>query len=119
MELKERLEKEAEFIIAEAKGFKTESKEYHEHITNAAILIDKINEIKKIEQQEQKDKELAATERKQNIWKNAITIGGIVLPLTVSLWAAMKSFAFDNEGKIFTSTLGKGAITNLFPKMKW
>lgn len=119
MDLKERLEKETEFILSEAKDHEPESPEYKAHVANAAVLIDKINDIEKLEQQKKKDEETAATEKKQNVWKNAISIGGVVLPVAVSIWAAVRSFAFDNEGKIFTSTIGKGAITNLFPKMKW
>lgn len=56
-----------------------------------------------------------AEERKDRIVKNCISVGGIVLPIIVTIWGTYKSFEFEKEGSI-TTIMGRGFISKLIPK---
>lgn len=58
---------------------------------------------------------LAEDERKDRKIKNCITVGGIVLPIIVTIWGTYKTFEFEREGTV-TTILGRGFFGKLLPK---
>ena len=54
-------------------------------------------------------------DRKDRRVKNGIAIGGIVLPLAVTIWGTFKTFRFEETGTI-TTMMGRGFINKLIPK---
>ena len=95
-------------------------------VDEVAKLFDKAIEIEKIEI-EAKDKaksreieeklKLAQIEedRKDRRVKNGIALGGIVLPLAVTIWGTFKTLKFEEEGTV-TTMMGRGFINKLIPK---
>ena len=45
-------------------------------------------------------------DRKDRIVRNSIAAGGVVLPLAVTIWGALKSWQFEKEG-VVTSSMGR------------
>ena len=95
-------------------------------VDEVAKLFDKAIEIEKIEiEAKEKDKarEIEANlkraqmeeDRKDRRVKNGIAIGGIVLPLAVTIWGTFKSLKFEEEGTV-TTIMGRGFINKLIPK---
>jgi hypothetical protein len=81
---------------------------------------DKIrNELIKLEQSTM-DVELKRTqievENKRDTVRNLITIGTFVVSTSLSLYAISKTFRFDQESTV-TSTLGRGILNSVIPKM--
>ena len=89
-------------------------------------LFDKAIEIEKIEieaKDKAKAREIEASlkhaqmeeDRKDRRFKNGIAIGGIVLPLAVTIWGTFKTLKFEEEGTV-TTIMGRGFINKLIPK---
>ena len=83
-------------------------------------------EIKKIEieaDERAKAREIEASlkmaqmeeDRKDRRFKNGIAVGGIVLPLAVTIWGTFKTLKFEEEGTV-TTMMGRGFINKLIPK---
>ena len=95
-------------------------------VDEVAKLFDKAIEIEKIEI-EAKDKAKAREieeslkraqmeeDRKDRRVKNGIAVGGIVLPLAVTIWGTFKTLKFEEEGTV-TTIMGRGFINKLIPK---
>ena len=95
-------------------------------VDEVAKLFDKAIEIEKIEieaKDKAKSREIEASlkraqmeeDRKDRRVKNGIAIGGIVLPLAVTIWGTFKTFRFEETGTI-TTIMGRGFINKLIPK---
>ena len=95
-------------------------------VDEVAKLFDKAIEIEKIEiEAKDKDKarEIEASlkraqmeeDRKDRRFKNGIALGGIVLPLAVTIWGTLKTLKFEEEGTV-TTMMGRGFINKLIPK---
>ena len=89
-------------------------------------LFDKAIEIEKIEieaKDKAKSREIEASlkraqmeeDRKDRRVKNGIALGGIVLPLAVTIWGTFKTLKFEEEGTV-TTMMGRGFINKLIPK---
>ena len=89
-------------------------------------LFDKAIEIEKIEieaKEKAKAREIEASlkraqmeeDRKDRRFKNGIAVGGIVLPLAVTMWGTFKTLKFEEEGTV-TTIMGRGFINKLIPK---
>ena len=101
--------------------------EIHQTTVNeVAKLFDKAIEIEKIEieaKEKAKSREIEASlkkaqmeeDRKDRKLKNGIAIGGIVLPLAVTIWGTFKTLKFEEEGTV-TTMMGRGFINKLIPK---
>ena len=63
---------------------------------------------------EQKEKQMEE-DRKDRLVKNGISIGGIVLPVAVTIWGTLKSLKFEEKGTV-TTIMGRGFINKLLPK---
>ena len=95
-------------------------------VDQVAKLFDKAIEIEKIEieaKERAKAREIEASlkraqmeeDRKDRRVKNGIAIGGIVLPLAVTIWGTFKTLKFEEEGTV-TTMMGRGFINKLIPK---
>lgn len=89
-------------------------------LLDRAIEIDKFNaEVKEKEENRDFDTQLRLTqakdEKRDRIVKNAIAIGGILIPTIVTIWGTLASFKFEEEGSIST-IMGRGFINKLLPK---
>ena len=95
-------------------------------VDEVAKLFDKAIEIEKLEmeaKEREKAREIEASlkraqmeeDRKDRRVKNGIAIGGIVLPLVVTIWGTFKTFRFEETGTI-TTMMGRGFINKLIPK---
>ncbi len=95
-------------------------------VDELAKLFDKAIEIEKIEveaKERDKAREIEASlkraqmeeDRKDRRVKNGIAVGGIVLPLAVTIWGTFKTLKFEEEGTV-TTMMGRGFINKLIPK---
>lgn len=89
-------------------------------LVDRAIELEKINieQETKIENQEfDRDFKLKQMERdqKNQLIGNAIAVGGIIIPVVVTIWGTLKSFEFEKEGTI-TTIMGRGFINKLLPR---
>lgn len=95
-------------------------------VDELAKLFDKAIEIEKIEveaKERDRAREIEANLKKQQMEedrkdrrvKNGIAIGGIVLPLAVTIWGTFKTFRFEETGTV-TTMMGRGFINKLIPK---
>lgn len=95
-------------------------------VDEVAKLFDKAIEIEKLEieaKEREKAREIEASlkraqieeDRKDRRVKNGIAIGGIVLPLAVTVWGTFKTFRFEETGTV-TTIMGRGFINKLIPK---
>ena len=95
-------------------------------VDEVAKLFDKAIEIEKIEveaKDKAKSREIEASlkraqmeeDRKDRRFKNGIALGGIVLPLAVTIWGTFKTLKFEEEGTV-TTIMGRGFINKLIPK---
>ena len=95
-------------------------------VDEVAKLFDKAIEIEKLEmeaKEREKAREIEASlkraqmeeDRKDRRVKNGIAIGGIVLPLAVTIWGTFKTFRFEETGTV-TTMMGRGFINKLIPK---
>lgn len=95
-------------------------------VDEIAKLFDKAIEIEKIEieaKERAKAREIEESlkraqmeeDRKDRRVKNGIAIGGIVIPLAVTVWGTVKTLKFEEEGTV-TTMMGRGFINKLIPK---
>ena len=95
-------------------------------VDEVAKLFDKAIEIEKLEmeaKEREKAREIEASlkraqmeeDRKDRRVKNGIALGGIVLPLAVTIWGTFKTLKFEEEGTV-TTMMGRGFINKLIPK---
>lgn len=95
-------------------------------VDEVAKLFDKAIEIEKLEieaKEREKAREIEASlkraqmeeDRKDRRVKNGIALGGIVLPLVVTIWGTFKTLKFEEEGTV-TTMMGRGFINKLIPK---
>ena len=95
-------------------------------VDELAKLFDKAIEIEKIEveaKERDKAREIEASlkraqmeeDRKDRRVKNGIAVGGIVLPLAVTIWGTFITLQFEESGTI-TTMMGRGFINKLIPK---
>lgn len=91
------------------------SKEYTAAVDSVTKLMDRAIEIEKLETSGTHNEKQMDEERKARIVKNCIDIGSVVLPLTVTVWGALVSLKFEEEGTI-TTTIGRKTLDKLFKR---
>ena len=72
-------------------------------------------ENKKVEIESKQKEQQMEEEKKDRLVKNCISIGGIVLPVAVTIWGTLKSLKFEESGTV-TTIMGRGFINKLLPK---
>ena len=127
--IKEQLDKEISSELDVLDGLEVESETYKITVDCVSKLIDKLNDMEKIdlekrkqelnEQIEQnkncKEKELNEYNKKDRLISHAISIGSIVIPIFVTIWGTYKTFEFEKTGTV-TTIMGRGFINKLIPK---
>lgn len=91
------------------------SEEYGAAVNNVTKLMDRAIEIEKLEKSEAQNERQFKEDRKSRVVKNCIDVGSIVLPLTVTVWGALVSLKFEEEGTI-TTTIGRKTLDKLFKR---
>lgn len=128
-EIKEKLDEEIVSLLDILKETDSDSEEYKRILDDASKLIDKRNEIDKIELEyskyklsettEQnkvdKEKELNEFNKKNQIITHAISIGSIIVPVLITVWGTYKTLKFEETGTV-TTIMGRGFINKLIPK---
>ena len=131
--LKELLDKEiqSEFEILDGTEFGSDA--YKVGVEGLTKLIDRAIELEKVEndvheKSENREHELKKLEldnkikreqleenRKDQLYKNGITIASVVLPAMITIWGTIKTLKFEEEGTV-TTIIGRGFINKLIPK---
>lgn len=114
MSMKQLLRDEIESELGELGKLELGSDEYRKTVEGVTKLIDKTIEIDRVEMEsdEQYEKRKIETqlklqqmedEKKDRRVKNIISGAGVLLPLGVTIWGALKSWEFEKEGTVTTS----------------
>ena len=111
---------EAEFEALDKLNFGSE--EHKVAVDGLTKLVDRAIELEKIaNERADKEKEIEmkaqqmADENKDRLFRNGITIAGIVVPSVITIWGTLKSFKFEETGTV-TTIIGRGFINKLLPK---
>ena len=89
--------------------------EHAKAVSSLCQLVDRAIEMEKVTTSAAQAEQQMKEERKSRIVKSLIDVGGIVLPLAVTVWGAKVSFKFEENGTI-TSAAGRQFIQKLFKK---
>lgn len=89
------------------------TKEYTAAVDSMTKLMDRAIEIEKLEASETQTEKQMKEEHKARLIRNLIDIGGIVLPLAVTLWGVKASLYFENENTV-TTTVGRKFMDKMF-----
>ena len=89
------------------------TKEYAEAVDSVTKLMDRAIEIGKLEESENRNEKQIKEERKSRIVRNLIDVGGIVLPLAVTLWGGKASLYFEDSNTV-TTTVGRKFMDRMF-----
>ena len=128
-EIKTKLDKEIESELDALDDMEVGSEAYKITVDTVSKLIDKRNEIIKIDLERMKqysseqreternnrEKELDEHNKKNQLITHAITIGSIVIPVFVTIWGTYKTLKFEETGTV-TTIMGRGFINKLIPK---
>lgn len=115
MDMKTKLSEEIGSRFNDLGQLDPSSKEYLTAVDGVTKLMDRAIEIDKIEKAEIYNEKQLKEERKSRLVKNCIDVGSIILPLTVTVWGALVSLKFEEEGSI-TTTVGRKTLDKLFKR---
>lgn len=115
MSTKEMLHEEIETVSKRMKELEIGSPEYEASAKTWAMLMDRAIEIEKDESDRTLKKNQVEVEHNDRLVQHGISIGGIVLPLLVTIWGTLKSFKFEETGTV-TTIMGRGFINKLLPR---
>lgn len=108
--------------ITEIDRLEVGSEQYKVAVDGVCKLIDKSVEVRKIRvsKLDRDDERIIKLEQMKNDKKERkiqmfINIGGIIIPVIVTVWGTFKTFEFEREGTV-TTILGRKFIQNLFKK---
>ena len=128
-EIKDKLDSEISSELDKLASMDLGTDEYKNAVESLSKLIDKQNEIDKIDLEKakqqlseyvetkkiEKQKELDEYNKKDQLIKNIISIGSIVIPVFVTVWGTYKTLKFEETGTV-TTIMGRGFINKLLPK---
>lgn len=128
-EIKEKLDSEINSKLGQLSSLSLGSNEYKIAVEDLSRLIDKQNDIEKIDLERKKhelsdyvetvkinkQKELDEYNKKDQLIKNIISIGSIIIPVFVTVWGTYKTLRFEETGTV-TTIMGRGFINKLLPK---
>lgn len=115
MSMTTKLQKEIDDRFEKLNKLDPSSKEYSAAVDSVTKLIDRAIEIEKLEMTEAQNERQLKEDRKSRVVKNCIDVGAVVLPLTVTVWGALVSLKFEEQGSI-TTTIGRKTLDRLFKK---
>ena len=125
-EIKRLLREELQNELKDLSKMNFDGDEYKVTLNGITQLIDRLNDMEKIDIEREDKVETRAMEehfrrqqmredRIDRLVKNILTGVGITLPIVVSIWGTFKSFEFEREGTI-TTIMGRSWIQQLIPK---
>jgi hypothetical protein len=125
-DVKELLTEEIKCQIEALDELEFGSDEHKRAIDDLTKLLDKLNEIEKIEiehkdkvDSQERDTDLKLMqmndERKDRIVKNCLTALSVIGGMGLTVWGTCKSIEFEKTGTI-TTIMGRGFINKLLPK---
>lgn len=128
-ENKNKLDEEIKDLLETLNGMEAGTEDYKHVLDDVAKLIDKRNEIDKLELEfykylltketedykKDKEKELNEYNKKNQIITHAISIGAIVIPVFLTVWGTYKTLKFEETGTV-TTIMGRGFVNKLIPK---
>lgn len=91
------------------------TKEYEAAVRRLDLLMDKAIDMGKFEVEQANKMQQMEEERKDRKVRNAIGIGGIVVPAALTIWGTLKSLKFEETGTV-TTIMGRGFLNKLLPK---
>ena len=126
MTVKQTLNAEIKSEIEQLSELEIGSPKHEMAVNGITKMIDRAIELEKIgiesdekhrqAQIDEKEKLIQMREdRKDRLFKNCISVAGIVIPSVITIWGTVKSFEFEKEGTI-TTIMGRGFINKLLPK---
>lgn len=124
--IKRILREELQSEMKDLSKIKVGTDEHKAAVESIVKLMDKYNELEKLDlEAEQRDKDREHDkcfkqqqldqEKKDNRWKNRITIAGIAVPAVLTVWGTFKTIKFEETGTI-TTIMGRGFVQKLLPK---
>ena len=128
-EIKDKLDTEISSELSALSSFTIGTDEYKNAVESVSKLIDKRNEIDKLDLENDKymlsermethrinrEKTLNEYNEKDQLFKNLISISSILIPVFVTVWGTYKTLKFEETGTV-TTIMGRGFINKLIPK---
>lgn len=128
-EIKEKLDAEIESELGLLTSIEIGTDVYKTTVEGISKLIDKRNDLDKLDLEMEKqllseqmeanrvnrEKALNEHNKKDQLIKNAISIGSILIPVFVTVWGTYKTLKFEETGTV-TTIMGRGFINKLLPK---
>ena len=128
-DLKVQLETEISSELDTLSSMTVGTDEYKITVESLSKLIDKVNDADKIDLEKKKqelsenmeldkwnkEKELNAFNKKNQLIAHGISIGAIIIPVLVTIWGTYKTLKFEETGTV-TTIMGRGFIGKLLPK---
>lgn len=126
MKLKTMLHEEIQNEFESLRKMELGTETYKVTVNGLAQLMDRAIELEKIDvdvQEKSIDREIEndfklkqmRDENRDRLIKNSITVAGIIIPVTVTIWGTIKTLKFETEGTV-TTIMGRGFINKLIPK---
>ena len=128
-EIKELLDTEIRSEIEFLSSVDIGTDTYKSTVEGITKLMDRRNEMDKIDLEETKqriseeteskkdakEKELNEYNKRDQLIKHAISIGSIVIPVLLTVWGTYKTLKFEETGTV-TTIMGRGFVNKLIPK---
>lgn len=115
MSMKTLLEVEIEEKFDKLADLDPTTPEYARAVDGVTRLMDRAIEIEKMESDDANNAQKMKDENISRIWKMIWDVGSTVVPLGVSVWMALVSLKFEEQGSI-TTTIGRKTLDKLFKK---
>jgi hypothetical protein len=103
-------DKKAEVLLKERDNIRNELIEYDKSVREVDLKRQLSVEDSKIKSMQ------LTTDQKNELMRNAITIGTFLVSTTVSIITIVKTFEFDRDSSV-TSTMGRGVLNGVVPKL--
>lgn len=103
-------DKKAEVLLKERDNIRNELIEYDKSVREVDLKRQLSIEDSKIKSMQ------LTTDQKNELMRNAITIGTFLVSTTVSIITIVKTFEFDRDSSV-TSTMGRGVLNGVVPKL--
>lgn len=116
MKIKEALWQNYKKVNEQLETFDVGSNEHKALLEERDKLRNELLKLEQIEQEKEMKKSQIESEDKREKIRNGITIGTFAISTGVSLYAIAKTFKFDQVATV-TSTLGRGILNGVVPKM--
>lgn len=115
MEIRELLNDEIRDEIERLGELEIGSESYKATVDGVTKLFDRAIELEKSDVERQERLKQAKEDKVDRWVKNAISVAGIIIPMSVTIWGTLKTLKFEETGTV-TTIMGRGFINKLLPK---